>query len=274
MNFKSIVGFVAATALCFSMVGCASETQDEIEETQVETVSIDAKAIEIDEAGYSVGADGEVSYAFTMTNPNDGYIADRITFSISGYDADGAMVLGAAESVERMFPGIEYAMAGTAFLADNAVIDRIEVTPSMDLVGWIETDISAADAAEMFSVVDTRSGRLSDDTVVASGRVVADNIDDIAAAEGVSADAISAKVCAVLVDTDGNLIGGGLAEGLVFDEEEGIVHESENMGSDASTAEQAAEKSAEGEVLKAASFSISITGAPGFKECRFYVMPA
>lgn len=276
MKLRSIVGIFAAAALCCSMVGvagCASDAQTQSDAQEVETVTIDAMPIQIDEVGFSIGADDAVNYAFTMTNPNDGYIADRITLSISGYDADGTMVLGAAESVERMFPGIEYAMAGTTFLAGTTDIERLEVTPSMDQVGWIETEVSSNTIESLFSVVDPRSGRLSDDTVVASGRVVANNADTLAALEGVSSDAISAKVCAILVDTNGNIIAGGTADGLEFTEEEGIVHGAESMGSDAETAERAEQESSDGEVLRAATFSISMEGAPGFKECRYFVMP-
>lgn len=274
MKLKSLVGLFASAALCVSLFGCAGSSQDESTSNQSETVSIDASTIEVVQAGFSMGDDGAVNYAFTVSNPNDGYLADSVTFSISGYDADGNMVMGGAESIERMYPGIEYAAAGTSYLAGSATMDRIEITPSMDLVGWIPTDISPNDAASMFSVVDSRAGRLGDGSVSVNGRVVADNIDTIASAEGVSADAISARVCAILVDTDGNFLAGGHVDGLVFDEEEGVVHESENLGSDASSNEQAQAESASGEVLKAAQFSISILGSPGFKECRYFVMPS
>lgn len=276
MNLRSIVGIFAATALCFSMVGiagCASDAQTKNDVQEAETVAIDASPIQINEVGFSTGADGAINYAFTMTNPNDGYIADRITLSISGYDANGTMVLGAAETVERMFPGIEYAMAGTSFLAGTTDVERLEVIPSMDQVGWIETDISTSTLEGLFSVVDPRSGRLSDDTVMASGRVVANDADALTALEGVSPEGISAKVCAVLVATNGDLLAGGVVDGLEFNEEESIVHQTESIGSDATSTERAAQESSDGEVLRAATFSIAIEGAPGFKECRFFVMP-
>lgn len=277
MKLKSIAGIFAATLLCISIVGvagCASDAQTQNDAHEVETVSIDATPLQINEVGFSTGADGAVNYAFTMTNPNDGYIADRITLSISGYDANGAMVLGAAENVDRMFPGIEYAIAGTTYLADATDIERLEVVPSMDQVGWIQTDIETSTLENLFSVVDPRSGRLSDDTVMASGRVVANDADALASLEGVLQDAISAKVCAVLVATNGDLLAGGMVDGLEFNEEESGVHQTEDIGSDAESTERATQESSDGEILKAATFSIAIEGAPGYKECRFFVMPA
>lgn len=277
MKLTSIVCSVMSAALCcalFGLVGCAGDTQEESDVQQAEIVTIDAAPIEIIQSGFSVGSEGAVSYAFTMSNPNDGYVADRVTFSISGYDAEGNMVMGAAESMEKMYPGIEYAIAGSSFLAGTSNLEWIEITPSMDLVGWMKTDISTDAIAGMFSVVNPRTGRLADESVSIGGRVVANNLDTIAAVENVAADAIRAKVCAILVDPEGNFVAGGTATDLVFNEEESAVHKSENVGSDAATDDQAAQESADGSVLKAASFSISVQDSPGFKECRYFVMPS
>lgn len=273
MKLKSIACLLASVALCVSLVGCGGQSQDQTGSQQVETVSIDATPIQVERSGFSVSNDGEVNYVFTMNNPNDGYIADRVTFSISGYDEDGNMVLGAAESVERMFPGIQYAVAGTSFMAGSGTLSRIEITPSMDGIGWIETDIDPDSVSGLFSIVNPRTARLADDSASISGRVVADEEETIANIEGVSADAISAKICAVLLDSEGNLVGGAMADGLVFDQEEGVVHETEGTSGNGEAEEQAEDASSEGEVLKAAQFSITIQGAPGFKECRYFVMP-
>lgn len=273
MKLKSIACLLASAALCVSLVGCGGQSQDQSDSQQVETVSIDATPIQIERSGFSVSSDGEVNYVFTMNNPNKGYIADRITLSITGYDENGSMVLGAAESVERMFPGVQYAISGSTFLAGSGTLSRLEVSPSMDGVGWIETDVDSDAAADLFSIVNPRTGRMADDSVSISGRVVLDDEELLANIEGVDANAVSAKICAVLLDTEGNIVGGAMVNDLVFDQEEGIIHEAETAGSNASANEHAEQTSSEGEVLRAAQFSMTIQNAPGFKECRYFVMP-
>ncbi len=277
MKLKTIACVFISVALCtgmLGMVGCASQSQDQNDTTQANTVSIEAVPIQINQSGFSATDEGEVNYVFTMSNPNDGYMADRITFSITGYDAEGNMVLGAAESVERIVPGLEYAIAGSAFKAGNGAVERIEITPSMDQVSWIPTDLGTDEAAGMFSVVDSRSGRLADETVSISGRVVADNESAIASTEGVDAGNISARVCAVLVDTSGNFVAGGMADGLVFDEREVPIPEGESSSASASGDDQVQEQSGADDALRAAQFSITIPSTPGFKECRYFVMPS
>lgn len=271
MKLKSVACLLASAALCVSMVGCAGESQTQSDSQQVDTVSIDATPIEIIQSGFSTGNDGEVNYAFTLKNPNDGFVADRVTLSISGYDSEGGMVLGAAESIEHMFPGIEYAVSGTTFMAGSGAIDRLEVVPSMDVIGWIPTETSSEAAADMFSVANPRSGRLSNGSVSIGGRVVANDAEVVAKVEGVDVDGITAKVCAILVDTEGNFLGGGTAGGLVFNEEESVIRE--EASTDAGSGNQT-EDSSDRVVLKAAPFDISISSSPGFKECRYYVMPA
>lgn len=275
MRFSKPLSAVFAGMLAFALSGCAGQTTEVQDEEVLDTVeNTNAQEITITESGFNVGNDGNVTYAFIANSPNDGFIANSVVFSIEGYDDQGNRVLGSAESIDRMYPGVDTAFAGSAYMVESSNLVRLDVVASMDNVVWTQTDLTADQVDDMFSLVNTRNIRDVDGSAVVSGRVVANDLSLIAQCEGVSEDQISATLTVLLVNTQGELVAGTSVSDLDFSGEEGVVHETEDMGTTARSNEEAAEESAEGDMLRSASFSASIPDAPGYKECRFFVQPS
>ncbi len=265
-----------ATALSLALLGCSGETTgtNAAAEKEVSTESIDAEAIIVKQQGFNVDSEGNVSYAFIVNNPNNGYIARSVVFSLQGFDDKGNMVLGSSESIEALYPGVDTALVGSTYISGTGGLSRLDITPSMELMQWSPTEFTADQIDGMFSMVNTRNSRDVNGDVAVSGGVVANDLAQIAACEGVPEDQVSATLTIVLVGADGNMIGGTTVKDLNFSGDVGVVHETESMGNSAQSKAEAIEESAEGEVLKCAEFSVAIPNIPGYRECLFFALPS
>ncbi len=140
MKFTNkIAATIAAGVLAFGMLGVVGCSSQEETPTELTTASINAQDIEVTGVGFTVLDDGTVNYAFTVNNPNEGYIAEGVTFTIEGYDADGSMLVGGGETIQTIYPGVQTAAAGTAYIPNGGnALATFEVSPLMEHVNWTD----------------------------------------------------------------------------------------------------------------------------------------
>lgn len=222
---RKVAAFAFAGALAFGtmgIAGCSSEEAADTAPQQITTADIDAQAIEITGVGFTVVNDATtggatVNYAFTCTNPNDGYIADGVTFTIEGYDAEGTMLIGGGETIQEIYPGIETAAAGTAFLPEGVgEIARFEVQPLMEHVLWDETDMTSEEINDMFQISDVEVTD-TDGMMTFTGTVSADLGEDQAEPGEIPTNRQDVHLVVLLRDADGNILGGGSSMGIMLD---------------------------------------------------------
>ena len=152
---SKIAASIAAGALAFGMLGVVGCSSQEETPTELTTASINAQDIEVTGVGFTVLDDDTVNYAFTVNNPNEGYIAEGVTFTIEGYDADGVMLVGGGETIQTIYPGVQTAAAGTAFLpSSGSPLATLEVSPLMEHVNWTKTTETAEQVENEFSTSD------------------------------------------------------------------------------------------------------------------------
>ena len=308
---KKLVAVLAASAMALTMFGCSGTQEEETvaEPDMITSEEISAQEIQIKQTGYSLDDQGNINYAIIANNPNEGYIANSVMFSIEGYDENDRMLLGTAETIMDMYPGVDTGVVGTAHVVESDLpLVRFEVSASVDLVNWTETDLSASEIEDMFTV-DTQDAANVDGTTTISGTLSADVPDAEEATsedEDTTTDRISASVVAILQDADGKLICGGDEDNIIFDmpmviepvEEpvepndaelvsgEGAEEADENADENAEEGEEGDEATAESEEPVAeeaapvqsdratASFSISIPNAPSYARYILLVVPA
>lgn len=216
---KKLVAMLSAGVMAFSLVGLAGCASSESASSTVEstTEEINAQDLEVTGSGFTVLPDNTVSYAFTVENPNEGYIANSATFTIEGYDANDVMVIGGGETIQEVYPGVTTAAAGTSYLADATVeIARFEVKPLMENILWTKTTETPEELNSMFQLSDQQV-KENDGSMVITGSISADLGEPEEGADSALARREDAHVVAILRDADGNIICGGSAMGIMLD---------------------------------------------------------
>lgn len=213
---KKLVAVLSAGVMAFTLLGMAGCSSSEQESATVEatTEEINAQDIEVTGSGFTVLPDNTVSYAFTVENPNEGYVANSVTFTIEGYDADGVMLIGGGETIQEVYPGITTAAAGTSYLSDtSAEITRFEIKPLMDNILWTKTTETPDELNSQFQLSDTQVTE-ADGAMTITGSISTE-IEE--SEESALANRTDAHVVAILRDADGNIICGGAAMGIMLD---------------------------------------------------------
>lgn len=215
---RKFIATLSAGALAFAllgMAGCSSE--EEATNTELTTADINAQEIEVTQTGFEVFGEN-VSYAFTVNNPNDGYMANGVTFTIEGYDEDGTMVMGGGETLQMIYPGIETACAGQSYLApESGTVTRFEVRPLMDNVTWTKTDVTAEELESKFEVSDVEVSE-SDGTTVVNGTISSDlGVDSNSDADALANAREDVHLVVLFKDADGKIICGGSSMGIMLD---------------------------------------------------------
>lgn len=282
---SKLVAGVAACALAFGLVGCGGNDGATEEEKEYTSQEISAQDVEITEQGYSMAADGTVNYAFMINNPNDGYVAQNLTFTIEGYSEDDMMLVGGGETVAEVYPGVATAVAGISYASNpDSSIARFEITPLMETVTWEKTDLTAEEIEDMFSVGSTTEERASDDSLVVSASVTTDlNRDGEEASSSAAAasptDLIEAHAVCILRDASGNIVGGGYSSGFLMDQSM-VPNAAPIAEADGETASTEGETSTTTEPgtdtagsLATTTVTITIAAAPSYATCEMYVFP-
>lgn len=216
---KKLVAALSAGAMAFAMFGMAGCSASDEPDTPVEstTEEINAQDIEVTGSGFTVLPDQTVSYAFTVENPNEGYVANSVTFTIEGYDENDVMLIGGGETIQEVYPGITTAAAGTSYLSDpSAEIARFEIKPLMQNVLWTKTTETPEELNSKFELSNTEVTE-TDGSMVITGSISADLGDTDSSAESSLDSREDAHVVAILRDADGNIICGGAAMGIMLD---------------------------------------------------------
>lgn len=215
---KKLVAVLSAGVMAFAlfgMAGCSSsESAANVEKT---TEEINAQDLNVTGSGFTVLPDQTVSYAFTVENPNEGYVANSVTFTIEGYDANDVMLIGGGETIQEVYPGVTTAAAGTSYLSDaSAEIVRFEIKPLMQNVLWTKTTDTPDQLNSMFQLSDTQVTE-NDGAMTITGTISADLGDTEGSAESSLDSRKDAHVVAILRDADGNILCGGTAMGIMLD---------------------------------------------------------
>lgn len=208
---------VMAFAL-FGMAGCASESGNTAPK-EMTTEEINAQDIQVTESGFTVLPDQTVSYAFTIENPNEEYVANSVTFTIEGYDANDVMLIGGGETIQEVYPGITTAAAGTAYLSQpDATIARFEVKPLMQNVIWTKSTESTEELQGMFQLTDDKVTE-TNGTMSITGTISTDLPEESSSSDATSAldNRRDAHVVAILRDANGKILCGGTAMGVMLD---------------------------------------------------------
>ena len=216
---KKLVATLSAGVMAFALfglAGCAGSDQaDATKESTTE--EINAQDIEVTASGYTVLPDQTVSYAFTVENPNEGYVANSVTFTIEGYDENDVMLIGGGETIQEVYPGVTTAAAGTSYLSDpSATIARFEIKPLMQNVLWTKTTETPEQLNSMFQLSDTQVTE-GDGSMTITGSISADMPSNDEEGGSALDNRMDAHVVAILRDADGNIICGGSAMGIMLD---------------------------------------------------------
>ncbi len=217
---SKIAASIAAGALAFGMLGVVGCSSQEETPTELTTASINAQDIEVTGVGFTVLDDDTVNYAFTVNNPNEGYIAEGVTFTIEGYDADGVMLVGGGETIQTIYPGVQTAAAGTAFLpSSGSPLATLEVSPLMEHVNWTKTTETAEQVENEFSTSDVTVQDI-DGTQMVTGNISIDFGNDSSSSDSAASMLdmrATARVVVLFKNDAGEIIGGGSSNSIMLD---------------------------------------------------------
>lgn len=147
---------IISAAMALTAFGCGSSDSA----TQTTEPGFEPQDIEINDPGYSISDDGKLRYAFVAVNPNDGYIAEDVIFTIEAYDANGSMIAGGGETISALYPGTETASAGEADMysqtSDTPEVASLSIVAMMDSVTWTKTTLAGGDVENSMDIVSPR----------------------------------------------------------------------------------------------------------------------
>ncbi len=270
---SKVVAVLAVGALALGMFGCSSGSNASADsETTYTSEDINAQEITINKSGYSVvpsttiDAEGnqvpisEINFAFTVNNPNTGYVAQNIPFNVNGYNTNGEVVFSGGATCMYLYPGIETAISGTTSLSAVEGMDQnvteFTVEPLTSNIEWLKTGLSDADIQNMFTVenetLENADGGLSLSATVTGDLADQNKIFKVADLE----DTLEAHAIVILYDANGNIVYGS---------------ESTNILIDQTTLDNA--KDENGNPL-ISNLSISMPNAPEYSDYQLFVMPS
>lgn len=296
MKFTSkIAATIAAGALAFGMLGVVGCSSQEDTPTELTTASINAQDIEVTGVGFTVLDDDTVNYAFTVNNPNEGYIAEGVTFTIEGYDADGSMLVGGGETIQTIYPGVQTAAAGTAFLPEGGnALATLEISPLMEHVNWTKTTETPEEVENQFTTSDVNVENI-DGTEQVTGKLSIDFGNDSSSSDSAASMLdmrATARVVVLFKNEAGEIIGGGSSNSIMLDasmiatmnaatpelDDQGNPIEpaaDEDISADEAAAADAAaaEAAAQASNVATATWTIAVPGNMGFASYDIIVTP-
>lgn len=296
MKFTNkIAATIAAGVLAFGMLGVVGCSSQEETPTELTTASINAQDIEVTGVGFTVLDDGTVNYAFTVNNPNEGYIAEGVTFTIEGYDADGSMLVGGGETIQTIYPGVQTAAAGTAYIPNGGnTLATFEVSPLMEHVNWTKTTETPEEVESQFTTSDVQVENI-DGTEQITGKISIDFGNDSSSSDSAASMLdmrATARVVVLFKNEAGEIIGGGSSNSIMLDasmiamsgaatpqldEEGNPIEPSEDQevsAEDAAAADAAAaEAAAQASNVATSTWTIAVPGNMGFASYDVIVTP-
>lgn len=203
-SFTKIAAVVISAVLAASAFGCGSS-----DAAGGSNPGFQPQNIQVNEAGFSITNEGNLRYAFVAVNPNDGYIAEGVTFTIEAYDAKGSMIAGSSDSIAALYPGAETAAAGETELfspnADVPEVSNLSIVALSGSINWTPTTITKDDLDESIHIVEPHKG----DTVDGALEIMADlNLAEGDSMKLDSSKPIELRAVALLFDASGRAICG------------------------------------------------------------------
>lgn len=141
--------------MALSAFGCGSSD----EPTKTSDLGFEPQDIEILNPGY-VAEEGTLRYGFVAVNPNEGQIAQDVSFTVEAYDANGSMIAGDSITISALYPGSETAGAGETELfsrtEENPRIVNFSIVALMDSATWSATSLTDSDLEDSVDIVKPR----------------------------------------------------------------------------------------------------------------------
>lgn len=141
-----ILAKVSAVLVSAAMAACAFGCGSSDASSQASNPGFEPEAIQVNDPGFAITDEGKLRYAFVAVNPNDGYLAEGVAFTIEAYDASGSMIAGSGETISALYPGVETPGSGEADLfsrtTDTPKVASLSIVPMMDTATWTPTDIN------------------------------------------------------------------------------------------------------------------------------------
>lgn len=282
-KFGKIAATLAAGALAFGMfgmLGCsgtsgASDVSlDDAQRYSAEEAG--ASALVVEKSGFSVvnqtvtndeGAEvvvPAINYAFLVKNDNAGYVAENVPFMVTGLNAAGDSIFSDVANCMFVYPGIDTAVSGTAAIPEDAGVDQmietLSVEPLTDNVEWLKTGLSNAQIAKLFTIDNATAERVESDVVVnaaVTGDVAdAGKVFRIVETEGT----LEGHCVAVFTDAEGNILFGSEPTNVLIDQE--------------TLDSMRPAEGADAEAALAGNVSVVVENAPDYADFRLYVMPS
>lgn len=217
---SKIAATIAAGALACGMLGVVGCSSAEETPTELTTASINAQDIEVTGVGFTVLDDNSINYAFTVNNPNEGYIADGVTFTLEGYDENGSLLVGGGETIQTIYPSVPTAAAGTAYLSpSDSPLTRLEIKPLMEHVNWTKTTETPEEIQNEFTTSDVKIEDV-DGLQQVTGKISIDFGNDSSAGDSAASMLDmreTARIVVVFKNEAGDIIGGGSSSSIMLD---------------------------------------------------------
>lgn len=155
-----ILSKIAAIAISAAMAACAFGCGSSGTSAQSSDPGFEPQAIEINDPGFAITEKGKLHYAFVAVNPNDGYVAENVIFTVEAYDANGSMIAGGGETISALYPGAETPGAGETDLfsqtTDNPEVASLSIVAMMDSISWTATTVTNEDIEDSIDIVSPR----------------------------------------------------------------------------------------------------------------------
>ncbi len=182
------------------LIGCSTgsiEKKPSEQNSNVVEKTAAPQQLSVAESGYSVDADGFMTYAAVVENPNSNWLANYPKVTVTAKDANGAILFSHDDSITYLFPNGKQAITGFTSV-DGSKVASVEATAYQSDKNWTEEDVQGADADSLFEVTNLNEmineyGRIS-----YTGEV----------SNKTDQDASAIKISVVLRNAAGAIVGG------------------------------------------------------------------
>lgn len=158
-----IAALAVSVIMAASAFGCGSSDSA----SQTSNPGFEPESIQINDAGFCITDEGMLSYAFVAVNPNDGYVAEDVVFTIEAYDASGSMIAGDSQTMSALYPGAETPGAGVTEMfsldSDDPQVANLSIAALTDSITWNATTITNDDIESSLHIVSPRMSTSSSD---------------------------------------------------------------------------------------------------------------
>lgn len=269
---KKISAVMAAFVVVFALgmaAGCSNSSQEAEQPSAEEPWTVDVlesgATVKLDP---EVAADGttqnvpEAHFAFTVSNPHDGFYAQNVGFDVMGYDDNDVAVFSGSAEAAYVYPGITNAITGHAMIdvpeGIEVKVSSVKVTPNMVNVQWVDTGLSNEQISNMFAIENESTnvdGGIFTLSATATGDLAdANKVPKIGNVEGV----LEGHCVVLLYDEDGKILMGSEDSSVLVDQQ---------------VIDKADEKRKNEDMAAPINLSASISNPPAYKEYKLFVMP-